>query len=158
MVTAGTYLKRHVLDAPAKRQIVTGALLELADRYGWSLQAWAVLPNHCHFVALAPDDPHNLPQLMRHLHSTTARELNRLDGCAGRRVWYQYWDRLITYQRSYLARLKYVLQNPLKHGVAQEPSAYRWCSAGWFQRTAPEAFRKTVEGLKVDGVNVADDF
>jgi putative transposase len=158
MVTAGTYRRRHLLDTDAKLRAVTDALLKLAEHYRCSLQAWAVLRNHYHFLAAAPEWPGGLRKLVKHLHSTTARRLNRLDGCPGRKVWYQYWDTRITYQRSYLARLKYVIYNPVKHGLVEEPTAYPWCSAAWFERNASPAFRKTVESFKVDRVNVFDDF
>ncbi|MDE3111185.1 MAG: hypothetical protein KGL02_14775, partial [Acidobacteriota bacterium] len=64
------------------------------------LQAWAIFPNHYHFVALS-DAPKNLPVVIRKLHSITSHVVNKMDGCAGRKVWFQYWDTRLTNQRSY---------------------------------------------------------
>ena len=158
MVTAGTYRKRPLLCSEEKLDLVRDALLEVAGHYGWRLQAWAVLPNHYHFVAVAPDEPESLSSFIRHLHSDTARRLNRLDDASGRRVWYQYWENMITFERSYLARLKYVHFNPVKHGLVQEPTAYRWCSAKWFEVNASASFVRTVRSFRIDRVRVADDF
>jgi putative transposase len=137
MVTGAVYQKKSLLKDDRRLALVHDSLLELADHYGWSLQAWAVLANHYHFVATAQEGADTLAALIRHLHSVTARELNRLDSTEGRRVWFQYWDTRISYETSYLARLKYVHHNPAKHGLVGEATQYRWCSARWFEMNAP---------------------
>jgi len=99
-----------------------------------------------------------LRRLVRHLHSVSAKEINLRDGTPGRTVWFQYWDTLPTYQKSYLARLNYVHTNAVRHGLVREPSAYPWCSAGWFQRTASRAFQATVMAFPSDRVSVPDEY
>jgi putative transposase len=81
------------------------------------LEAWAVFSNHYHFVAHNEADSVPLANLIRRLHSRSAVALNKLKNTPGRRVWFNYWDTQLTYQRSYLARLNYVHQNPVKHGL-----------------------------------------
>lgn len=157
MVTAGTYSRQSFFDTPDKLDILQNGLLHLASRYGWLLQAWAVLSNHYHFVALAPPDP-RLGRFISHLHTSTASALNRLDQAPGRRVWFQYWDSPITHEKSYLARLNYVHRNAVHHGFAADPASYAWCSAGWFEKTAERAFLKTVWEFPCDKLKVADDF
>jgi len=73
-------------------------------------------------------------------------------------VWYQFFETRITYERSYYARLKYVNENPVHHGLAAEASNYRWCSAAWFEREANRAFQKTVASFKTDRIKVIDSF
>jgi len=158
MVTAGVYGKEHLLDGPEKLNRFRSLLFELTESHGWGLQAWAIMSNHYHFVSLSPEDPSTLKEMIRKLHSMSAREINKLDGVTGRMVWYQYWDTLITYERSYFARLNYVHQNPVKHGVVPAADRYQWCSAKWFQQNASNSFRKTIYGFKTDKLNVRDDF
>ena len=50
-VTAGTLHKQHYLNTPRKLELVERMLLSYAKRFGWQLEAWAVLVNHYHFVA-----------------------------------------------------------------------------------------------------------
>ena len=157
-VTGGTYLKEHFLDTLQRRTLVLEALLRLAVEYGWSPQAWAVLANHYHFVAISPENPETLRTMLSHLHTKTATALNRMDSAQGRRVWYQYWETQLTYQGSYLARLKYTHQNAVHHGVARVAEEYPWCSAAWFARTADPAFRKVVQTFGLDRMHVRDDF
>jgi len=35
---------------------------------------------------------------------------------------------------------------------------HRWCSASWFEECADRAFVRTVQTIKIDGINVSDDF
>ena len=158
MVTCGTYQKAHHLRTGERLTLVESSLLEISDEYGWKLQAWAVLSNHYHFIASSPRDPETLSKMLSMLHTTTAMQLNRWDESPGRKVWYQYFDSRITYQASYLSRLKYVHQNPAHHGVIENAENYRWCSAAWFSRMARPGFYKTVQSFKIDRLNVQDEF
>lgn len=117
-----------------------------------------MFPNHYHFVGMASHASCSLKELARRLHSVTAIEVNRRDEVHGRKAWFQYWDTQLTHQKSYLARLSYVHKNAVHHGLVREPSLYPWCSAGWFEGRAPTSFYKTVMNMKVDRVNIMDDF
>jgi len=158
MVTGATLHKEHLFSAADKLSLLEHELLTLAKQYEWQLEAWAVFVNHYHFVGRGDPDSKSLDKFLRHLHSNTARKLNRLDSCAGRTVWYNFWDTKLTYERSYLARLNYVHQNAVKHGLVNVPSQYPWCSAAWFERTATPAMIKTIYGFKIDKLNIDDDY
>ena len=158
MVTAGTYKKQHFFNNPDRLDFLHESLLQTAEEFGWNLQAWALFSNHYHFVAISPEHPENLKNMISKLHANTARRLNKLENFPGAKVWFQYWDTRLTFQNSYFARLHYVHNNPFHHGVVNDPLKYRWCSAAWFARTADPAFFKTVASFKTDRVNVRDDF
>jgi len=158
MVTAGTYRKDRLFNTPQRLSMVTAVLFEQAVSFGWQLQAWAVLSNHYHFVAHAPKDARSLKRMLQAVHSLTARTLNAEDKTAGRKIWFQYWDTCLTFEKSYLARLNYVHNNPLKHGVAATAEQYPWCSMSWFLRETSPGFRRTVLSFKHDRISVDDDF
>lgn len=158
MVTAGTYLKQPHLNTPARLDFFLESLFARAEEFGWKLRAWAVLANHYHFLAASPPDPANLRKMLGKLHMNTAKQLNNWDTQPGRKVWFQFWDSHITFERSYLARLNYVHNNPARHRVVDNAENYQWCSAAWFARSASPAFVKTVQSFKTDKVEVVDDF
>lgn len=91
MVTAATYRKEPLFAGGPKLRLLHRALLDTANRHGWRLEAWAVFPNHYHFIAASPPDPATLSGLIRELHSRTSIALNRHDECPGRKVWQYYW-------------------------------------------------------------------
>ena len=160
-VTGATYEKAHHFR-PAKRlQVFQRGLLTVAEKFGWQLEAWAVFSNHYHFVAHSPvtaADAASLEPMLKMLHVKLAGWVNQLDGTPARQVWYNYRDTRLTHQRSYLARLNYVHQNAVKHGLVPVACQYPWCSAGWFERTASPAMVKSIYRFKTDNVSVADEF
>ena len=158
IVTCGTYRKVRILDTPEKRSLVQDMLFEQADRFGWQLQAWAVMVNHYHFVTLSPNDAQTLKSMVSAIHKWSALKLNKLDDTEGRKVWHNYWESRITHQTSWFARLRYVHQNPVHHGVVDNASNYRWCSQAWFERNANRSFVNTLARFKTDRINVLDDF
>lgn len=158
MITAGTYKKEHFFSSPERLDELQNQLFTLAEKYEWDLQAWAIFGNHYHFIAQTKSDPATLRTFIRHLHSLTARYVNRLDGLEGRKVWYQYWDSHLTFERSYFARLKYVHLNPVKHGITEQPEEYPWCSARLFKQEAGSPYYRLVMNCKTDRVDVRDNF
>ena len=97
-------------------------------------------------------------EFLRELHSRSAIDINQMDVSKGRTVWYNFRDTRLTHQYSYLARLNYVHQNAVKHGLVPVANQYPWCSAAWFERTASAAQVKTIYGFKIDQVKVDDDY
>jgi putative transposase len=97
MVTAATLRKELLFRGAERLTLLEDRLLSFAKKYNWQLEAWAVFPNHYHFVARSEDGAVDLKRFVIHLHADTARELNRLDQCEGRKVWYNFWDTKLTY-------------------------------------------------------------
>src|SRR2546421_243075 len=153
MVTSSVLHKRKLFDTPEKLDYLESELLAIMAMFEWKLQAWAVFQNHYHFVGIAPPEP-QIATAMNRLHGRTSKGLNDMDGVRGRKVWFQYRDTALTYQKSYLARLSYVHQNPVKHGLVKAPEDYKWCSAKWFSESATRAQYNTMMSLPIDSVNV----
>ena len=158
MVTGATYCKEKIFSEKNELEALQRLLFRLALQYGWYLEAWALFPNHYHFIAQSPENPGNLPVFIRHFHSASGIGINRYQEKLGRKVWYQYWDSQLTLQTSYMARLKYVMNNPVHHGVVPQAVLYPWCSARWFHETAHTSWRQTVERLNIQTVSVHDPF
>ena len=158
MVTAGTYQKARLFNTPARRDLLLSSLLSCAAEFGWSLRAWAVLENHYHFVAVSPAQATTLRRLAGKLHMTTAKAINAEDATPGRKVWFQFFESHITYERSYFARLNYVHHNPVHHKISDNAENYRWCSAAWFRHHATPAFVKTVQAFPTDELQVQDEY
>lgn len=158
MVTAATLNKERLFQKKHELDLLQNTLLELALYYHWNLEAWAIFPNHYHFIAQSPENATSLKKLIAHLHASTARALNIFHETPGRKVWYQYWDSRITFQSSYLARLNYVMLNPVRHRVTVSAEEYDWCSAHWFKKNASKAFYKTVLSVNSENISVVDDF
>ena len=160
-VTAGTYLKAHYFRTRDRLDVLHTGLLKVAQDFSWQLEAWAVFSNHYHFVARSPEDADestSLSKMLTVLHHDTAIWVNRLDKAAGRKIWHNFWDTKLTYQKSYLARLNYVHQNPVTHGLVPVANQYPWCSAAWFEGIASPAMIRSIYRFKIDALSVKNDF
>ena len=152
MVTAGTYRKEKFFLTPDRLQMLHDLLLATAREFDWRLQAWAVFWNHYHLIAISHGHPTSLKAFVSKLHAVSARAVNNRDKARGRKVWFQYWDTQVTFERSYLARLNYVHNNPVHHGLVKDATEYPFCSAAWFEQTADASFRETVSRFKTDRI------
>ena len=160
-VTASTYLKAHHFRGANRLAVLHRGLLTVARDFGWQLEAWAVFSNHYQFIGHSPDtaaDAESLSQMLGVLHTKTSGWVNKLDKTPTRKLWFNFRETRLTYQRSYLARLNYVHQNPVKHRLVPVANQYPWCSARWFERMSSTAMVKSIYRFKTDSVSVEDEF
>ncbi len=161
IVTAATYQEAHHFRGKARLNVLQRGLLKVAADFGWRLEAWAVFSNHYHFVGHSPSDTptaESVSKMLTLLHQKTAIWINKLDKASGRKVWHNFWETRLTLRPSYLARLNYVHQNPVKHGLVSVANQYSWCSAGRFERSAAPSMVKSIYRFKTDQVRVLDEF
>jgi putative transposase len=157
MITAGTYSKEHFLKGEKKLDYFQENLFKTAKEFDWRLSAWSIFSNHYHLIASSAD-PSNLSKFINKLHTTAAIAINEMDETPGRKIWHQYWETHLSFQQSYLARLKYVHKNPVKHGLVSIAEDYKWCSANWFKERSSISFSKSVDRFKIDKLKIIDDF
>jgi putative transposase len=160
MVTAATYHKEHYFRSRMRLRRLTSLLMEKTELFGWRLEAWAVLSNHYHWIGQAPPGSGavELAEMIAAVHRESSAFVNEVDQTPGRKVWHNFRETSLSYQRSYLARLHYVSQNPVRHGLVTMAEDYPWCSAGWLLRNASPAFRSTLASFKIDRLKIEDDF
>ena len=158
MVTASTQGRQPLMAEAGRRRLLCLTLFEQACRLGWRLATWAVLPNHYHFLAQAPQDPRTLHALIRSIHSVTGKALNRLDASPGRRVWQNYWDTCVTSEASYIARLHYIGMNPVRHGLVERPEDNPYSGYSRILLNSQPEFMARVFAAPIDRIAVQDDF
>ena len=156
-ITAGTYRKAPFLLDERRRGSFIDLIWSCATQMNLIVQAWVVLSNHYHLMLQAAQNS-NIPLLAKRLHSINAREVNALDATPGRKVWYQYWDKFITDEKSYYARINYIHQNPVRHGLVSSAENYRWSSMRWFEDRAGIPLASAVRQIRIDRIKVVDEF
>lgn len=112
----------------SRKQEVIDALQFACEKRGWSVIAWVVLSNHYHCLLQSPDEAGELSALFHSIHRFTSNKWNREDDRLGRHVWYRYWDSCIDRERSFWARVNYIHDNPVKHGLVAHPAQYPFSS------------------------------
>ena len=96
------------------------------DGIKYQLLHWCIMPNHIHLLIEILGD-HTMSDIMHSLRSYTANEINRRLGRSGTLWMPEYYDRYIRDQRHYEITTNYILNNPVKAGLAQRPEEWPWC-------------------------------
>jgi putative transposase len=81
-----------------------------------------------------------------------------MDRTPGRRIWFQFWDTCIRTEAGWFARLHYVMDNPVKHGLVKLPDEWAHGSAVRFLCEATPGEVKRVFSYGCDRVGVPDAF
>ena len=124
---AGQYGPTWLARADIAR-IVVASIRKGAELGHYALAAWVVMPNHVHMLVTPRISP---VHLLKSLKGSTARDANRVLGRTGEPFWqkesYDHWVR----NRSEFEKIRaYIETNPVKAGLAADPTQYPWSSAG----------------------------
>jgi len=71
---------------------------------------------------------------------------------------FNYWETHLTYEASYLARLRYVHENAVHHGLVRYAFQYPWCSARWLEESGDPVFVRKLSTLKTDRLQMRDEY
>jgi putative transposase len=157
MVTAATLHEKHLFQGSERLKLLEKTLFRIMKDCGWKIRAWALFSNHYYWIGQSPEED-SIRRLIQQIHSESTKLLNRLDETPSRKVWFQYWDKCLTYEKRYYARLNYVNNNAVHHGLVSVANQYPFCSAGWMERNFRPAFQKQVASFKYDLLNEPDGF
>jgi putative transposase len=160
LITGATYQRLPHLVSDQRKKAWHSAFVFAAERYAWAVKAWVVLPNHYHVIVQAPEtDASSLPALVSSYHKFTATRWNVEDSCAGRQVWWNYWDSCLRAEVDYLARWNYVHWNPVRHKLVARPEDYAFSSYRQYLAAAPGDVQHMEQSYPFDEVqDVPDDF
>ena len=106
---------------------VEDALLHY-DGVRYRLLSWVIMPNHVHaMIETTPGFP--LEAVVHSWKSFTAKQVNKILGRSGQ-VWEEdYFDRYIRDKNHLSTVVDYIEQNPVKAGLVDTASDWRWSSA-----------------------------
>ena len=112
------------LRLPAIAQILADRIRQGAD-CDYELHAWVVMPNHAHLLITPRVD---VPILLRRLKGASAREANKLLGQTGQPFWEdESYDHLVRDADEFHRIENYILNNPVRAGLARSAEASSWC-------------------------------
>ena len=104
---------------------IVARALHAGESDGYSLHAWVIMPNHVHLL-ITPRT--SVSAVLHKLKGVTAREANRARARTGPFWQHESYDRLVRDEREFRRIENYILQNPVKAGLAASPELYQWSS------------------------------
>ena len=102
-------------------------LAELAALHGLAIHGYVLMPNHVHLLA-TPAAGDTLALVMQSLGRRYVRWFNVRHGRTGTLWEGRYRSAVVETERYLLACMRYIEMNPVRAGLVDDPSAYRWSS------------------------------
>jgi REP element-mobilizing transposase RayT len=121
LLTACTDARRPLFSNPDHADCVVDELRRLHSD-AWRVFGYCVMPDHVHTLVLNADG--SLVDFMRLFKGRTTRNLRgRVTGTIWQR---SFHDHLIRRNEDITATLKYMLDNPVRAGLVDDWTQYRW--------------------------------
>jgi len=110
------------------RQAWLSVLAKVCKRFNWTVHAYCLMSNHYHLLVETPEA--NLSAGMRHLNGVYTQLSNRAHGKVGH-VFQGRFKAIVVDKDNYLLELaRYVVLNPVRAGMVQDPGQWPWSSYG----------------------------
>jgi putative transposase len=103
------------------------------EQQRWLLYAYCLMDNHYHLLLETPEP--NLGRGMRRLNGVYTQAFNRRHGLVGHVLQGRYKSILVDRDAYLLELCRYVVLNPIRAGIVDDPAAWRWSS---YRATAGE--------------------
>ena len=110
----------------ADRQAWLAVLAQVCNRFNWTVHAYCLMSNHYHLLIETPDA--NLCAGLRQLNGVYTQLTNRMHGRVGH-VFQGRFKAILVDKDNYLLELaRYVVLNPVRAGMVQDPGQWPWSS------------------------------
>jgi putative transposase len=119
--------REPVFHSSDDRRFYLDLLGRHAAHYGARILGYCLMTNHVHLIAV-PRLENSLARTLGCTHSEYALALNRAQGRSGH-VWQNRFFSCLLDESHLLRALRYVELNPVRAGLASDPSGWPWSSA-----------------------------
>ncbi len=113
------------LDASDRRYFFN-VLTQVAAKHSWSIHAYCLMSNHYHLVVKTFEP--SISRGMQRLNSIYAQWFNWRYGECGHVFQGRFYSDLVETDAHFLEACRYVVLNPVRAGICDDPAAYRWSS------------------------------
>jgi putative transposase len=117
----------------------------VVERFDWRCHSYCLMPNHYHL--LVETKAPNLSAGMQRLNSIYAQWFNHLYGSTGHVFEKRFYSRLVESSYDLLELVRYITLNPVRSGLCEDASGWRWSSYGALAGDAPRVSFLTTDWL-----------
>ena len=116
---------------------------------GVEVWAYCLMPNHVHLIAV-PESEDGLRRAIGEAHRRYTRRVNFREQWRGH-LWQGRFASFVMDEPYLLAAARYVELNPVRAGLTDSPSDYRWSSAGAHLKRKDDGLVRVAPLLKIAG-------
>ena len=117
-----TFRVRNGKLSNGEKKLVLRHIISGNDKF-YDLYAAVIMPDHVHII-LRPHEDYSLGRIMQGIKGPTPREINKMRKRTGPFWQTESFDRIIRDDDEFLEKANYIIGNPVKSGLAEEPSEY----------------------------------
>lgn len=168
-ITSRGNRKEDIFLSDEDRLLFLNTLSHTVKRYQWICHAYCLMTNHYHLLIETPEP--NLSKGMRHLNGVYTQRFNRRHGRVGHVFQGRYKAILVQKDTHLLELIRYVVLNPVRAGIAQQPEDWRfsshqavlgkalkpdWLTIRWILRQFGNEARIAIKGYRefvLNGIN-----
>lgn len=129
-LTASTHCRRPAFRDPELGGVVTKQLFQCAERHGFAVMAYCLMPDHVHVLVMAERSDSDFVKflnLWRQFSGFWERQRS------GLYLWQEgYWDHTLRDDESVPAIAAYIVWNPVRAGFAETPEQYPFSGSARF--------------------------
>jgi len=118
--------KRDIFVTDQDRESFLDTLDRKAKKYGWTIYAYCLMPNHYHLVMEIGDG--GLADGMCELNTAYATRFNAVHGRINHLFGKRYWSAYLDSHTHLLNAIRYVAQNPRRAGLRGPLESHTWTS------------------------------
>jgi putative transposase len=135
-VTACTAFRKPIFKDDTVATQVISRILATGDRFGFAVVAYCAMPDHVHLLLIAQSEDADFTRFVRQAKQTTGFWYRQATNSS---LWQPgYHERVLRDDEATLAVARYVLENPVRAGLAKELG--KWPHAGSAVYSWPELF------------------
>lgn len=125
-VTSRGNARTDIFEDDNDRHLFLSTLGQVVKRFNWLCHAYCLMGNHYHLLIETPEG--NLSAGMRHLNGVYTQKYNRTHHTDGH-VFKGRFKAVLVEKESHLLELsRYVVLNPVRANMAEQPEQYPWSS------------------------------
>ena len=127
IIVRGNQRQDIFFDEADRRQYLE-RLHRYRNKCGFVLYAYVLMTNHVHLLIETPNDP--ISRIMQMINFTYTQYFNKKYGKVGHLFQGRYKSYLCDKDSYLLGLVRYIHNNPVRAGVAEDAGAYAWSSHG----------------------------
>jgi len=131
----GAAENQNIFTDPTINLKVMEILKDSVGLYGYKLLCYCLMPDHLHILVQATESPKDLRGFVRGFKAFSTKS-------TGKNLWQRsFYEHTLRKEEDAVDVANYILNNPVRKGLAQEGMQYKWCELLINERSvaSPEA-------------------
>jgi putative transposase len=118
--------KRRIFEDDRDRRWFCLYVTRVARKHGWQISAYCLMANHYHLVI--DIDERGMSAGFCELNTAYAFLYNKRHGRVNHLFGKRYWSERLEDQAGYVNACRYVVRNPVRAGLVEDPADWLWSS------------------------------